>query len=45
MFGMMQNGVMSGPMTWGMGVGMGLAVIVLVLGAIALGKYIFSRPR
>jgi hypothetical protein len=45
MFGMMQNGVMNGPMTWGMGVGMGLFVVVLVLGVIVLGKYIFSRSR
>lgn len=43
MFGMMQNGAMSGPMSWGMGIGMGLAVIVLALGAVALVKYIVRR--
>ena len=39
MFGMMRDGVMTGPMTWGMG----LVTVVLVLGAIALAKYIFAR--
>jgi hypothetical protein len=43
MFTMMRDGVMSGPMTWGMGIGMSLVVLVLVLGAIALFKYIVSR--
>lgn len=38
MFGMMRDGVMNGPMTWGMGIGMGLVVIVLALGAAALVK-------
>jgi hypothetical protein len=42
MFGMMRDG-MTGPMTWGMGFTMVLVVVVLVLGAVALGKYIVSR--
>jgi hypothetical protein len=36
-------GMMSRPMTWGMGIGMVLVVIVLVLAVIALTKYIFTR--
>jgi hypothetical protein len=40
MFGMMRDGIMIGPMTWGMGLGMGLVAVVLVLGAIALLKYL-----
>lgn len=43
MFGMMRDGIMTGPMTWGMGFTMVLVVVVLVLGAVALGKYIASR--
>jgi hypothetical protein len=43
MFGLMRDGVMTGPMIWGMGVGMSLVVVVLVLGAIALIKYIVAR--
>jgi len=42
MFDMMRDG-MTGPMTWGMGIGMTLVALVLILGAIALAKYIFSR--
>lgn len=30
MFGMMRDGIMTGPMTWGMGLGMGLVAVVLV---------------
>lgn len=37
MFGMMRDGVMSGP--WGMGIGMVLVVVVLVLAGVALVKY------
>ena len=36
MFGMMRDGIMTGPMTWGMGLGMGLVAVVLVLGAVTL---------
>jgi hypothetical protein len=43
MFGMMRDGVMTGPMTWGMGLSMALVVVVLVLGSVALVKYIRSR--
>ena len=43
MFGMMRDGVMNGPMTWGMGIGMALVVVVLVLGVVALAKYIITR--
>jgi hypothetical protein len=41
MYGMMRDGIMSGP--WGMAIGMLLVLLVLVLGAVALAKYIFSR--
>ena len=43
MFGMMQNGIMNGSMTWGMGIGVALVVVVLALGAVALAKYILTR--
>lgn len=43
MFGMMRDGFAHGPMDWGMGLGMGLVAVVLVLGAIALFKYIVTR--
>lgn len=43
MLGMMRDGLTHGPMGWGMGLGMGLATIVLVLGAVALIKYILTR--
>ena len=43
MFGMMRDGIMTGPMTWGMGLGMGLVAVVLVLGAVALTKYLVAR--
>jgi hypothetical protein len=43
MFGMMGDGVMTGPMTWGMGIGMSLVFVVLVLGAVALIKYVAAR--
>jgi hypothetical protein len=36
-------GMMSSPMTWGMGIGMVLVVIALVLAAIALARYILTR--
>lgn len=39
---MMQD-MMGGGMMWGMGLFGLLVVIVLVLAAIALGKYLFSR--
>ena len=42
MFDMMRDG-MTGPMAWGMGISMTLVALVLILGAIALAKYIFSR--
>ncbi len=37
------DGTMTGPMMWGMGLVWVLVVIVLVLGAVALAKYIFGR--
>jgi len=43
MFGMMRDGIMTGPMTWGMGLSMGLVAVVLVLGAVALLKYLRRR--
>ena len=43
MFGMMRDGIMTGPMTWGMGLGMGLVAVVLVLGAVTLIKYLVAR--
>jgi len=43
MFGMMRDGAMKGSMTWGMGIGMALVVVVLVLGVVALAKYIIMR--
>lgn len=43
MWNMMNDGVMNGPMGWGMGIIATLVVVVLVLGAVALAKYVFSR--
>jgi hypothetical protein len=43
MWGMMRDGITYGHMGWGMGLGMGLVTIVLVLGAVALIKYIVTR--
>lgn len=43
MWGMMRDGVMNGHMGWGMGLGMGVVTVVLVLGAVALIKYIVAR--
>lgn len=45
MFGMMRDGIMTGPMTWGMGLGMGLVAVVLVLGAVALNIWSPVRGR
>ncbi|CAM5529505.1 hypothetical protein MAUB1S_08833 [Mycolicibacterium aubagnense] len=39
----MMHDMMGGGMMWGMGVFGLLVIIVLVLGAIALAKYVFSR--
>jgi len=39
------DGMMSGPMMWGMGLVWILVVIVLVLGAAALAKYLFSGRK
>lgn len=41
MFGMMRDGIMNGH--WGMSLAMGLVLVVLVLGAVALVKYIVAR--
>ncbi|HUI34277.1 MAG TPA: hypothetical protein VLX67_01980 [Stellaceae bacterium] len=43
MFGMMRDGFAHGSMGWGMGLGMSLIAIVLVLGAVALLKYLVTR--
>jgi hypothetical protein len=43
MFGMMRDGIMNGYMGWGMGLRMGLVLVLLVLGAVALIKYIVAR--
>jgi hypothetical protein len=43
MWNAMNDGTMSGAMHWGMGLIGVLVVIVLVLGAVALAKYIFTR--
>ena len=39
----MMHDMMGGGMMWGMGIFWLLVIIVLVLAAIALAKYIFSR--
>jgi hypothetical protein len=43
MWNAMNDGTMSGAMHWGMGLVGVLVVVVLVLGAVALAKYIFTR--
>jgi hypothetical protein len=43
MWNMMNDGAMNGAMYWGMGTIGTLVVVVLVLSAIALAKYIFTR--
>jgi len=43
MWNMMNDGMMNGAMHWGMGIIGTLVVVVLVLSAIALVKYIFTR--
>ena len=40
---LMMNDMMGGGMMWGMGLFWLLVIIVLVLAAIALAKYVFSR--
>ena len=40
---MMNGGTMNGPMNWGMGIIGSPVVVVLVLGAMALAKYVFPR--
>ena len=43
MVDMMRDATIHGHMTWVMGVGMTLVAMVLILGAVALVKYIVSR--
>ena len=43
MWNMMNDGMMNGAMNWGMGTIGTLVVVVLVLGAVALAKYVFTR--
>ena len=43
MWNMMHDGTMSSAMGWGMGIVGALVVAVLVLGALALAKYVFTR--
>jgi hypothetical protein len=43
MWNAMNDGAMNGAMHWGMGLVGLLVVVVLVLSAVALGKYIFTR--
>ena len=43
MWNLMNNGMMNGAMGWGMGIIGTLVVVVLVLSAMALAKYIFTR--
>jgi hypothetical protein len=43
MWNVMNGGMMNGTMNWGMGIIGTLVVIVLVLGAAALAKYVFTR--
>ena len=43
MWNAMNDGTMTGAMHWGMGFIGILVVVVLVLGAVALAKYIFTR--
>jgi hypothetical protein len=39
----MNDGMMNGAMNWGMGIIGILVVVVLVLSAMALAKYVFTR--
>ena len=41
----MMEGVMGGGMMWGMGLFWLLILVVLVLGAVALIKYLFSNDK
>ena len=41
----MMNGIMGGPMMWGMGLLWLLVIIVLILAAAALTKYLFSSRK
>jgi|SoimicmetaTmtHPB_FD_contig_61_515017_length_388_multi_2_in_0_out_0_1 hypothetical protein len=43
MWNAMNDGTMSGAMHWGMALVGTLVVVVLVLSAVALAKYIFTR--
>jgi hypothetical protein len=43
MWNMMNDGMINGTMNWGMGIMGILVVVVLVLGAMALAKYVFPR--
>jgi hypothetical protein len=43
MWKLINDGMMNGAMHWGMGIIGILVVVVLVLGAVALAKYIFTR--
>lgn len=42
---MMQDGMMGGPMIWGMGIGWVLILILVILGIAALIKYLFQKPK
>mgnify|MGYP001141244376 CR=1 FL=1 len=42
---MMANGMMHGPMMWGMGIGWILILILAVLGIAALVKYLISKQK
>ena len=41
----MMDGMTGGGMMWGMGLFWLLLLVVLVLGAVALSKYLFSRDK
>jgi hypothetical protein len=43
MWNMMNDGTINSAMHWGMGTIGTLVVVVLVLGAVALAKYVFTR--
>lgn len=43
MWNIMNDGMMNGAMNWGMGIIGTLVVVVLVLSAMALAKYVFTR--
>lgn len=42
---MMHDGMMHGPMMWGMGIGWILLIAFLVLGIAAFIKYLFFGPK